>query len=91
MESGIQRAGQDYNTIRQAIAAIPEDLDRLGVARGDAERLAARVAASHKRRFTRAMQRSLGVDIRPFLNEVHITPVLERAVEANVSLIKVNP
>ena len=84
----IERAGNTYDEIRDAIRDIPADPALEGLSRREATTHLRRIKNDHTARFTRSMRRAFGVRV----DLIADTPIdLAGRIEENVSLIKTIP
>ena len=91
LEAGIKRAGRDYFAIRQLIKDLPQDPALTTMSTAVARKHINKMAALHKKKFTKRMSKALGVDIRPILSDTRVAPFIQQRIIANVDLIKTIP
>ena len=90
IERRLRQAGNSWETIASEMA-YPEELTGLdAAAQARAEAQVNRLQAEHRQRFTHAMQRFFGVDVRLF-SELGVGQMMEQRIAENARLIKTIP
>ena len=86
-ESDLAEAGREYGLIREAIANIkpPPNYGQLTQAQVRAHMLS--IKRYHTERFRHVMRRLIGIRVN-YLSDLYVAPLLERAIEENVALIR---
>ena len=90
VETAVRGAGKSYESIRQAIRAIPQDPRIRGLSSQAAASYMAGLKAYHIDRFNKSMRRWLGVRVR-FMGDAVYGPIMQQAIVDNVSLIVTIP
>lgn len=91
MQYRLDQAGRNYQALREAIRAIPDDPSLQGLSDDLAGVQAEKLKAKHTAEFTRKMSRYLGVNVGPMMSDLGLENVMRQYIADNVDLIKTIP